>query len=138
MGNRTAPAVVATVGVVLLLAVAGAVWLLVQAPPGPAGLCVGNDAFREWKKVAATQPFSRERAKVARPVANALVNCDRPLIGMTRTEVRKRLGEPTPIPGADREFLYYDLGGDPRTLEIGHGLRLEFASGRVKNATIRE
>lgn len=104
---------------------------------GPLGSCDAEALFREWQKVAATEPSSPERARVARPIANALVECDKPLIGMPRAEVLRRLGAPMSLPETDPTFLYYDLGGDPRHVEYGDGLQLEFRSGRVHAAEVR-
>jgi hypothetical protein len=125
---------VPVLAVVAVAAIGGAVFF-VNGQDAP-DLCDSTNAFREWRKVIVTEPYSPARLKVARPVAEALVGCERPLIGMTKSEVADRLGEPDR--GLRTNAWAYDLGLAERE-SVRPGMLIIFTSeGRVRAATAGE
>lgn len=124
------------VPVVAGVAVAVGALVAVVDGQGTQDLCDPATAFREWRKVVATEPCSPDRLKVAPPVAAALVGCERPLIGMSRDDVEARLGRPDR--GYRSKIWAYDLGMAERE-SIRPGMLVVFTrDGRVRSATAGE
>ncbi|WP_022929380.1 hypothetical protein [Patulibacter americanus] len=99
-------------------------------------LCRTGVAVREWQRARTMPPGSEGRDQLVRPVALALVGCDRPLIGLTRRQVGERLGKPEGPPVDGDVFTHWYVGGGDQRDSSTDYLVVRFAAGRVVSAEV--